>query len=138
LFGRVASLKEQALAQYLATREAAQAAQISLVATIAQGWLALLTDEDMLRAATQTLATREASLKLVELKVRHGASSDLEWRLAQTLTESARVTLAQQQRQRALDENALTWCWVKRYRRRPRPFCRPTQLAAPCPLRLLA
>ena len=108
LFGRVASLKEQALAQYLATREAAQAAQISLVATVAQGWLALLTDEDMLRAATQTLATREASLKLVELKVRHGASSDLEWRLAQTLTESARVTLAQQQRQRALDENALT------------------------------
>jgi len=107
-FGRVASLKEQALAQYLATAEAAQAAQISLMATVAQGWLALLADEELLAASSQTLATREESLKLMELKVQHGASSDLDWRLAQTLRESARATLAQQQRQRALDENALT------------------------------
>ncbi len=106
-FGRVASLKEQALAQYLATSEAAQAAQISLMATVAQGWLALLADEELLTASRQTLATREDSLRLVELKAHHGAASDLELRLAQTLHESARVTLAQQQRQRALDENAL-------------------------------
>lgn len=107
-FGRVASLKAQALAQYLASAEAAQAAQISLMATVAQSWLALQADEELLHASAQTLATREESLKLIELKVRHGASSDLDWRLAQTLTESARATLAQQQRQRALDENALT------------------------------
>ncbi|OIN93766.1 MAG: multidrug transporter [Comamonadaceae bacterium CG1_02_60_18] len=106
-FGRVASLKEQALAQYLATTEAAQAAQLSLMATVAQGWLALLADEELLAASTQTLATREDSLRLVALKTRYGAASDLELRLAQTLRESARVTLAQQQRQRALDENAL-------------------------------
>ena len=107
-FGRVASLKEQALAQYLATQEAALAAQISLMATVAQSWLALLADEELLATSRQTMAAREDSLKLVELKVKHGASSDLEWRLAQTLRESARATLAQQQRQRALDENALT------------------------------
>jgi len=107
-FGRVASLKEQALAQYLATAEAAQAAQISLMATVTQGWLALLADEELLATSRQTMAAREDSLKLIELKVKHGASSDLEWRLAQTLRESARATLAQQQRQRALDENALT------------------------------
>lgn len=107
-FGRVASLKEQALAQYLATREAAQAVQISLIATVAQIWLALLADEELLATSKQTLATREESLKLIELKVRNGASSDLDWRLTQTLLESARATLAQQRRQRALDENALT------------------------------
>jgi len=106
-FGRVASLKEQALAQYLATQEAAQAAHISLSATVAQTWLALLADEALLRSARQTLATREDSLKLVELKARHGAASDLDLRTAQTLQESARVSLAQLQRQRALDENAL-------------------------------
>lgn len=107
-FGRVASLKEQALAQYLATTEASKTAQISLMATVAQSWLSLLADEELLSTSRQTLASREESLKLVELKQRNGAASDLDWRLAQTLLESARITLAQQQRQRALDENALT------------------------------
>ncbi len=107
-FGRVASLKEQALAQYLATTEASQTTQISLVASVTQGWLSLLADEALLQASRQTLATREESLKLVDLKLHFGAASELDLRLAQTLLESARVTLAQQQRQRALDENALS------------------------------
>ena len=106
-FGRVASLKEQALAQYLASTEASATIQISLMATVAQSWLSLLADEELLAASRQTLASREQSLALVELKLRHGAASELDVRLAQTLLESARVTLAQQQRQRALDENAL-------------------------------
>jgi len=106
-FGRVASLKEQALAQYLATTEAAQTAQISLIASVAQTWLALLADEELLALSRQTLSTREDSLKLVELKLQHGAASELDHHLAQTLLQSTRVTLAQQTRQRALDENAL-------------------------------
>jgi multidrug efflux system outer membrane protein len=107
-FGRVASLKELALAQYLASAEATQTAQISLIATVAQGWLALLADEELLAVTRLTQASRAESLKLVELKVQHGAASDFDLRSAQTLLESTRVTLAQQQRQRALDENALT------------------------------
>jgi len=106
-FGRVASLKEQALAQYLATTEASHSAQISLIATVAQGWMSLLADEELLAVSRQTLDSRAESLKLVELKVKHGAASDFELRGEQTLAERARVTLAQQQRQRALDENAL-------------------------------
>jgi multidrug efflux system outer membrane protein len=106
-FGRVASLKEQALGQYLATAEAAQTAQISLIATVAQSWLSLLADEELLAVSRQTMVSREESLKLVELKLKHGAASDFELRGAQTLLESNRVTLAQQTRQRALDENAL-------------------------------
>ena len=106
-FGRVASLKEQALAQYLATSEASKTVQISLMASVAQGWLNLLADEDLLKTSRQTLATREESLKLTELKRSYGASSDLDWRLAQTVLESARVTLAQQLLKRAQDENAL-------------------------------
>ncbi len=107
-FGRVASLKEQALAQYLATQEASQTAQISLMAAVAQSWLSLLADEALLSASQQTLASRAESLRLVDLKQRHGAASDLDLRLTQTLLESARATMAQQQRQRALNENALT------------------------------
>jgi len=69
--------------------------------------LNLLADEDLLKTSRQTLATREESLKLTELKRSYGASSDLDWRLAQTVLESARVTLAQQLLKRAQDENAL-------------------------------
>ena len=106
-FGRVASLKEQALAQFLASAEAAQTVQISLISTVAQSWLSLLADETLLDVTRQTLASRAESLKLVELKLQHGAASEFDLRNAQTLLESTRVTLAQQMRQRALDENAL-------------------------------
>ena len=107
-FGRIASLKEQALAQYLATTEGSKTAQISLIASVAQMWLSLQADEELLAISSQTLATREDSLKLSRLRLDNGAASELEWRQAQSLLETARVTLAQQQRQRALDENALT------------------------------
>ena len=106
-FGRVASLKEQALAQYLATAEGSKTAQISLIATVAQSWLSLQADEELLALTQQTLTTREDSFKLVQLRFDNGASSELDLRLAQSLVEAARVTLAQQQRQRAQDENAL-------------------------------
>lgn len=106
-FGRVNSLKAQALAQYLASTEAAHTARISLLATVAQSWLALLADEELLGVTRQTLDTRAQSLKLVDLKFQHGAASELDRQLAQTLLETTRVTLAQQTRQRALDENTL-------------------------------
>lgn len=106
-FGRVASLKEQALAQYLATAEGSKTAQISLIATVAQSWLSLQADEELLALTQQTFTTREDSFKLVQLRFDNGASSELDLRLAQSLVEAARVTLAQQQRQRAQDENAL-------------------------------
>lgn len=106
-FGRVASLKDQALAQYLATEEGRKAAQISLVAAVANAWLTLLADEDLLEITRQTLATREESLRLTKLRFDNGASSELDFRQAETLAQAARVTLAQQRRQRMLDENAL-------------------------------
>jgi multidrug efflux system outer membrane protein len=106
-FGRVAALKEQALAQYLATEEARKSAQISLVAAVASGWYTLLADEELLAISRSTLATREESIKLAKLRLDNGVSSELDYHQAEGLTQAARATLAQQQRQRALDENAL-------------------------------
>ncbi len=107
LFGRVRSLADAALAQYLATGEARKAVQISLVAAVANAYFSLQGDEELLRVTQQTLVTREASLRLVKLRFDHGASSQLDLRQAESLLESARATLAQATRQRALDENAL-------------------------------
>ncbi len=107
-FGRVASLKEAALAQYLATEEGRKTTQISLIAAVANTYLSLLADEELLRITQQTLATREESFKLSKLRFDNGVTSELDFRQAESLTEAARVSLAQLVRQRALDQNALT------------------------------
>ena len=107
-FGRVASLKEQALAQYLATEEGRQSAQISLIATLANTYLSVLADDELLALTRQTLVTREESFRLSKLRFDNGVTSELDLRLAESLLETARVSLAQLTRQRALDLNALT------------------------------
>ena len=107
-FGRVSSLKEAALNQYLATEEGRKTAQITLIASVANAYLSLLADDELLDITRQTLATREESIRLSKLRFDNGVASELDFRQAESLVEAARVSLAQQQRQRALDENLLT------------------------------
>lgn len=106
-FGRIRALQETALAQFLATEESRKAAQISLIAAVANGWLTLLADEALLEITRQTLATREDSVRLTRLRFDNGVSSEIDLQLATSLVESARATYAQQRRARLQDENAL-------------------------------
>ena len=107
-FGRVASLKDAALAQYLATEEGRKTAQISLIASVANTYLGLLADDELLLITQQTLATRQASFRLAKLRFDSGVASELDVRSSESLLEAANTALAQQTRQRALSENALT------------------------------
>lgn len=108
LFGRLASLSEVARAQFLASDEGRKAASISLIASVATSWLNLLADDALLALARDTVSSREATLKLIELRVQHGSSGALDLRQAQASLETARIAVVQQQRQRALNLNALT------------------------------
>ncbi|MFZ5544889.1 MAG: efflux transporter outer membrane subunit, partial [Pseudomonadota bacterium] len=107
LFGRVRSLQDAALAQLAASEQARKATQISLVASVANLYYALRADDALIRLIERTLATREESARLVQLRFDNGVASELELRQAQSLVETARVALVQQRRQRALDRNAL-------------------------------
>ena len=107
-FGRIESLKEAALAQYLASEQGARAAQISLVSAVANTWFSLLADQQLLEITRQTLETRQQSQRLAKLRFDNGITSELDLRQAESLTESANASLAALQRQRALDEDALT------------------------------
>ncbi|MEX1165661.1 MAG: efflux transporter outer membrane subunit, partial [Hydrogenophaga sp.] len=107
-FGRVASLKDAALAQYMGSEEARNAAQTSLVASVASTWLSLQTSDELLALTQRTLKTREDSLRLTQLRFNSGVVSALDLRQAESLLAAAQATFAQQQRQRALDLNALT------------------------------
>jgi multidrug efflux system outer membrane protein len=68
LFGRLRSLGDAAQAQVLASVEARKAVQVSLVAAVAAAHLALVADDSNLAVTQQALATREATLKLVQLR----------------------------------------------------------------------
>jgi multidrug efflux system outer membrane protein len=107
LFGRVHDLSQAALSQYFATAENRKAAQISLISSVATAYLSVLADDELLRVTRQTLVTREDGSRLTKLRFDNGASSELDYRQAESLLEGARVALAQAIRQKALDENAL-------------------------------
>lgn len=106
-FGRIRSLKDRALEQYLATEQAARSTQISLVAEVAQVYLTYAADAEGLRLAQSTLDTYETTYKLIQRRCEVGASSELDLRQAQTRVEAARVDIARYTRQVALNENAL-------------------------------
>lgn len=108
LFGRVRNLSQAALAQFLATEEARKSAQISLISSVANVYLQLLADEELLAITQQTLGTRQESLRLTQLRFDNGVASRFELQQARSLVETALATLAQQQRQRAQDINLLT------------------------------
>ncbi|MBI5445032.1 MAG: efflux transporter outer membrane subunit, partial [Deltaproteobacteria bacterium] len=106
-FGRIRSLKDRALHQYFATEEARRAAQISLVAEIANRYLALGADLGRHALARETLATQEASYGLTKRRFELGVTSELDLRQSQTSVETARVDIARFTAQVAQDRNAL-------------------------------
>jgi outer membrane protein, multidrug efflux system len=106
-FGRIRSLKSQALEQYLATEQARSATQIALVAAVAHTYLALAADRDNLRLARDTLNAQQASYELILRTREAGLASDLDLRQAQSQVEAARVDIARYSGQAAVDENAL-------------------------------
>lgn len=108
-FGRVRSLNDAALAQYLATAEARQAAHISLVAEVAKAYLAERAFAEQLALAEQTLAGRQSAYRLAQQRFEVGASSALDLRLNETLVSQARVAVASLARQRAQAAHALTF-----------------------------
>ena len=106
-FGRIQSLKDQALENYLAQQESQRSTHIALVASVANAYLTLLADQDLLTLSQQTLQTEQESYELTSKKFNLGAASDMELAQGKTTLESARVSQAQYQRQVAQDKNAL-------------------------------
>jgi multidrug efflux system outer membrane protein len=106
-FGRVRSLKDQALEQYLATEQAQRSVRISLVSQVAASYLALAADRERLSLARETLASQQSSYDLTRVRFEAGVSSALDLYQARTVLDAARVEIARYTNQVAQDENAL-------------------------------
>jgi multidrug efflux system outer membrane protein len=91
----------------LATEQARLAAQISMIAEVANAYLTLAADRELLRLAKATLRAQEETYQLIRRRYEVGASSELDLRQAQTRVDAARVDIARFTTIVATDENAL-------------------------------
>ena len=108
VFGRIRSLNHQRLQQYYGYVETRRSTQLSLVAEVANAYLTLLSDRELLRITGDTLKSQQDSLDLVRMSFDGGVSTALDLNQAETTVASARASLAQYTRQAAQDQNALT------------------------------
>ena len=106
-FGRIRSLKDQALEEYLATDDARRSAQIMLVSAVAQAYLTLAAERENLKLVTSTLETQEATYKMIRKRYDVGLGSELDIRRAQSQVDMARVNFARYTQLTAQDENTL-------------------------------
>ncbi|MFZ2225434.1 MAG: efflux transporter outer membrane subunit [Candidatus Deferrimicrobium sp.] len=106
-FGRIRSLKDAALQEYLATEEARHGAQILLVSGVADAYLTFAADRETLKLAQSTQDTQQAAYNLIRKRYDVGLSTELDLRQAQTRVDAARVDAALYSRLVAQDENAL-------------------------------
>jgi multidrug efflux system outer membrane protein len=107
LFGRVRSLTQAALEQYLASADTQRAAQVTLVSEVASAWLQLGSDREQLSIAKDTAATFEQTLKITQGRASMGVASDLDLHQAETTLQQARADVARLTTTVAQDRNAL-------------------------------
>jgi multidrug efflux system outer membrane protein len=106
-FGRIRSLKDQALEQYLATDQARRSAQLMIISSTAQVYLSLAADKEVLRLVTSTLKTQESFYNLIKKRADAGVASELDLRRAQSQVDIAAGDVAFYTQLVAQDENAL-------------------------------
>jgi outer membrane protein, multidrug efflux system len=107
LFGRVSNLTTAAFETYLATAEATRATKLSLVASVAQAYLARAADADSLKLAKDTLETQQAALTLITKSRDFGIATDLDLNQVQSQVDAARADVARYTGLLAVDLNAL-------------------------------
>jgi multidrug efflux system outer membrane protein len=107
-FGRIRSLKDRALQEFLASEEARRSAQTLLVSSVANAYLTLAADRDNLALSGTTLAAQQASYDLVKRRFDLGLAPELDLYRAESQVAAARGGVIQFTQIVAQDQNALT------------------------------
>ena len=106
-WGRVRSLKDNALDTYLATASARDATQIALVGQVAQAWLSYSFASANLNLAEQTLKAQQEAYNLNKKRFDVGIDSEVPVRQAQISVETARSDVANYKTQITQAQNLL-------------------------------
>jgi outer membrane protein, multidrug efflux system len=106
-FGRIRSLKDKALEEYIATDQARRSAQMLLISTVATTYFTLAADRESLHLAVSTMETQETSYKLIRRRYEVGFASELDLKRAQSQVEASKADVFRYTQLAAQDENAL-------------------------------
>ncbi len=106
-FGRIRSLNEAALNDFLATQFAKDTVRVALISDIASTYASLLANQSLNRLALDRYATRQESYDLIKLRVDEGIGNDLELSQAETLLLQAKIDRFQFLNALERDKNAL-------------------------------
>ena len=106
-WGRVRSLKDAALEEYLASDAARRAATLSLIAQVANGYLRLRELDERLVLARETIASHTESLRIFRRRVEVGSTSRLDLTQVETLLQQAQALGSQLAQERDLQANGL-------------------------------
>lgn len=106
-FGRLRSLKDRALEQYMASEYALKSATLALVAEVANAYFTLAYDKENLRLAREMLKIQEEVYNLIKRRYDAGTASELELNQARARLEQIRLDIPKYERQISVDENAL-------------------------------
>lgn len=98
-WGRIASLNEAALQNFLATDAARRALHIALVAQVADAYLGLRESRERLRLAEASEASQRESLRIFTRRLEVGSASRLELTQVETLLTQAEALVVQLQQQ---------------------------------------
>ncbi len=107
LFGRLRSQNQAALNEFFSTQVAEEVVQNALIAEVANAYLQLLADQDLLKLTEQTLNAQLDTYDLLSRTRDEGIATESEVSRAQTAVETARVNLHQYKRYVQQDKNAL-------------------------------
>ena len=108
LWGRISSLNEAALANFLASEANAKAVQLALLGDIAGNYYQLLELEDRAKLLAAMKDNRAEWLSLVEKRVEVGLANDAERLQAQAVVDGLVRDLAELKRQHSLVQNGLS------------------------------
>jgi multidrug efflux system outer membrane protein len=109
LFGRIRSLKAEALEQFFASEETRKTVQISLVSEVATEYLTQLRLLEAKAIANKTLEAVQSSYNLIKKSFEAGAASELDLRTAEGQVQAVRVNSADFLQMLAESENALVF-----------------------------
>lgn len=106
-WGRIKNLKGVALETYLAQQSAKDNIQSLVIANIAEAYINLLADQDLLMLSQSTQQNYQQNLELVQQRYQAGLSSALELAQAKSNVHNVKTNMLTYQRQVELDRNAL-------------------------------
>ncbi len=107
LFGRVRSLKAQALEEYLATEQARRGAQVSLIGEVARAYFTVAADNENLKLAKDTLDVQRGIYGVIWQQYDKGIVTEADLRRSQTQVDAAARDVARYTQIAAQGRNAL-------------------------------